>query len=331
MVLYFGFSSQPYLSPALSHPHSLNMATSSSGPSSDIPWQDLNDLLSWNPPQLLPRDLDGKEKKMQPKTRKPAFFDKHFSERLKLLHVKRFPDLVRDIAAIVDGTIADGVPCTSTLSTLSVNHLASRLDSTVVDEKEVASYYDKTTASSCISVASILAFGVPDLLRWSQSATASGYAITDGVLHFADPTLSAMYATLEKTMGKERVDLIRSLAKRRSALTTQEFKNLVAGGRNVMLAIPRLSTLPKFDWTNCDVPDCATMTNHERERRRVREVEANMGHDARTTPWTLPHSNNLMFPSVQGSSDNVVTSKGLKRKRDEDSSDESRASSLLSL
>ena len=297
--------------------------------SSEIP-QELKDLLSWNPPQLYPRLLPAKT--MSTKTSEPTFFDRHVSERLKLLHVKRLPTLVHDIAAIVDGITANGVQFPSSLfySAAIFNHLVNRLDCTVVDENEVASFYDKTTATFCIQAASILALGVPNLLRWSLLGNVSGHAIADGFLYFADPTTSAgVYAKLEVIMGKEIADLVRLLAKRRSALTTQEFKNLAAGERDVMLAIPRLSTLPKFNWNNCDVPDCAMMTSHE--NNRVVEVEAIMGHDAKTTPWTFPrHSNNSMFPGVQGSSENVATSKGLKRKRDEDSGDKGRASSSLS-
>jgi hypothetical protein len=52
------------------------------------------------------------------------------------------------------------------------------------DEKAVASFYDKTTATFCVPVASSFAFGIPCLLEYTQSANFSGYAIADGFLTF---------------------------------------------------------------------------------------------------------------------------------------------------
>jgi hypothetical protein len=128
-----------------------------------------------------------------------------------------------------------------------------------------------------------------------------------------------MYARLE--LGEETKH-IRTLADRNSSLATFEFKNLAAGGHEVMLAIPKLMTLPSFNWTTCDTPDCATKSTHERERNKV--AEAKIGFDAITTPWTFDPPNNLMSPNVQDCLKNVGISP--KRKREI----EIRASSLLS-
>ena len=62
-----------------------------------------------------------------------------------------------------------------------------------------------------------------------------------------------------------------------------------AGGPKVMLSesIPKPSKLQKFKWTNCNVPDCATVTSHKAGRSKVKEPEKTMEHDvAETTPWT---------------------------------------------
>jgi len=146
----------------------------------------------------------------------------------------------------------------------------------------VASYYERTTATFCIKAASLFALSAPNLLRWSQSANVSGYAIADGFLYFANPTYSPdAYRQLEMDMEEETVERIRVLAEARSSLSTEAFENLVPGGFDVMRAIPMLSNMPKFEWTVCTAPDCAISKKHEREREKVREVENAMGRDAK--------------------------------------------------
>jgi hypothetical protein len=284
----------------LSLVHGLNMASSASDPLSEIP-QKLKDLFSWNPPLLNP--FPGK--KMSTKTRLPAFFDKHFSKELKLLRVKRLPSLVHDIAAIVDKTIIDsfnGVqfPPTGILSSAEqLDFAVGNIDRDMADEEAVASFYDKTTATFCAPVASTLALRLSywnSLLVWTQSPNVSGYAIANGFLKVAGPTTFANKgAQLEEATDKETLRLFRLLSMRRASLVTNEFKNLAAGGPEVMLAIPNLSNSSSFDWTSCDVPECASMTNHEREREKVKAVF--VGPDAKNTPWTFDsRSNNSDVP-----------------------------------
>jgi hypothetical protein len=345
------------------------MASNASDPFSVIP-QKLKDLFSWNPPQLNPFPHPGK--KMSTKTHLPAFFDKHFSNELKLLRVERLPSLVHDITAIVDKTIIDsfndGVqfpPSHKLYSAEDIDRAVENLDKDMADEKAVASFYDKTTPTFCAPVASILALRIPGLLMWTQQANVSGYAIANGVLKFAGPTaLADKDAQLEEALDKETLKLFRLLAERRSSLVTHQFKNLAAGGPEVMLSIHNLSNSPRFDWITCDTPECASMKNHEKERRKVGAVI--VGHDAKNTPWTFDsRSNNSMYPSDPEavppqhptlrqphqigeiapapasaqlpafvpppalSTGEVGTNKGVKRKRDDGSSNQSRASSSL--
>ncbi|KIL61380.1 hypothetical protein M378DRAFT_199549, partial [Amanita muscaria Koide BX008] len=344
-----------------------DMSSSSSDPLSEIP-QELKDLFSWNPPPLNPLPFLGT--KMSTKTHPPAFFDRHFRPELKLLRVKRLPSLVRDITAIVDETIMnsfnDGFqfpPSGKLPSAEQLEFSVFNIDWDMADEKAVASFYDKTTATFCAPVASTLALRLSDwntLLVWTQLANVSGYAIADGFLKVASPTNLAKKETqLKEAMGEETLRLLQVLSTRRASLVTNEFKNLAAGGPEVMLAIPNLSNSPSFDWTGCEFPNCALMTHH------VNEVF--LGPDAKNTPWTVDsHSNNSMSPldpgtvpptlpqprengeiapasvsallpasvpppslstgssSVQGFSEDVGTSKAVKRKRDE-----SRANSPL--
>ncbi len=302
-----------------------NMASSSSNQVPPIP-----DLFSWNPPQLSLRERPpGVKRATSKKTREPAFFDRHFSENLKLFHVKRLPTLISDLTAVVDKALADCIqlPVSHFHSAEAILDTVSEIEKNVVDEKEVAGFYERTTASFSLRVASILALGVRRLLRWSQSANVSGYAITDGFLYFPDPTdpdSAVLYAQLEAQLGKETVDLIRSLAKDRSSLATYEFKNLAAGREEVMLAVPNLSNLPKFQWTDCTAPDCATLSKHDVECGRVEETERKMGHDAKSPPWTLKSLPIDSAIHMRGSSETR------KRKRDDDCNNRNSASSLLS-
>ena len=286
--------------------------------------QELEYLFSWNPPQLV---LPGQ--KMSTKTRSPKYFDKHFHESLQLLHVKPLPTLVRDIAAIVDASIADGVqlPSNTVFSKAAINTLVEIAGTEMSDEKAVASFYERTTATICISTASFLALQVPLLLNWSQSSNVSGYAIAHGFIRFVSPRVSVdKYAELELLMGEEAKH-IRALADKVSSLATFEFKNMAAGGPEVMLAIPRLTTLPRFDWTTCNTPECATMSTHAKERGKAAEAEARIEFDATTTPWALPPINSVS-PKVQDGLEYVGT--GSKRKREEEIGDQTMASSLLS-
>jgi hypothetical protein len=260
---------------------------------------------------------------MSKSTRHPAFFDKHFTENLKLLHVKRLPTLIRDFIAIVDKTIANGVQSlpSNPYSAGDFSRVLDDIETRVVDEKEVACFYERTTATFCLGLASTLALGVPKMLRWNQSGNLSGYAIADGFLYFSEPTdLADLYAQLEVRMGKETVKQIRLMAEKRSSLATFEFKNLASGREEVMLAVPNLSNLPIFEWTDCKAPGCATLTKHELQRKKVRATEQNMGPDSKSPVWTLDH-----HPGVV----HLQSSSG-KRKRDDDSSDQNKATSLLS-
>lgn len=77
----------------------------------------------------------------------------------------------------------------------------------MTDEKSVASFYERTTALFCAPVASTLALRLSkwdSLLIWAQSANVSGYAIADGFLKVAGPTMFSKKEALlmdEKTLG----------------------------------------------------------------------------------------------------------------------------------
>jgi hypothetical protein len=316
---------------------------------------------------------------------RPKLVNRRFSISTLAMNLSfsAFPSLAHDIAAIVDKTIMDSFndnvqfpPSGTLLSVQQRDCAVCSIGQDVADEKAVASFYERTTATFCAPVASTLALRVSNwasLLVWTQSANVSGYAtIADGFLTFAGPTsLAQREAELKQAMDEETFRLFRLLLARRASLMTSEFKNMAVGGPEVMLAIPNLSNLPSFDWTSCNAPKCTSTPNHKKELDKVKEVS--VGPDAKTTPWTLP--NNPISPSgsetvrpqpptlpqsheigeivpasafalpafvpppllstgsssVQGSSEDVRTSKAVKRKRNDGSSNESRASSSSTL
>ena len=290
------------------------MASSSTNQLSQVP--QIPALLYWNPPRLILREHPvppDESLAMSKHTREPAFFDRHFSEKLKLLRVRRLPTLILGLSAVVDKALAerDQLPMSKFHSAEAILTTVAQLEEDVVDENEVAGFYDRTTATFSLGVASILALGVDNLLRWTQSPNVSGYAIADGFLYFSNPdkpSSDALYAQLETQLDKETVDIIRSLGRDRSSIATYKFKNLAAGRQEVMFAVPNLSNSPKFPWTTCTAPECATSSEHAVERGMT---ERRMGHDAKSPPWTLDHLPDDPVIHVRGSS------KVRKRKRDD--------------
>lgn len=154
-------------------------ASGASDPWSEVP-QELKDLFTWNPPRLELRPRPDREiSTSTPQNPLPAFFEKHFHDELKLLHVKRLPSLVHDIAAAVDNAIIDSLkdgvqlpPPVKLVSVELLDDVVDELEWEMVDEKAVAGFYDQTTAKFCARVASTLALRTPQwssLLVWDHS------------------------------------------------------------------------------------------------------------------------------------------------------------------
>jgi hypothetical protein len=120
---------------------------------------EINALFSWNPPPLKPITLTGK--KPSTSSRQPAFYDKHFSDPLVLRCVKRLPSLVQDLAANVDHALLAASetlpPVDGFFTAKDRERSVRRVEKTITDEKGVANFYDKTTATFCTPLASTLA------------------------------------------------------------------------------------------------------------------------------------------------------------------------------
>jgi hypothetical protein len=114
-------------------------------------------LLSWNPPRLIPVA----NKKELSSTRPPSFYDKHFSQNLVLLRVEHLPSLVPALANNVDKALhaASGTlpPPNGLITAQRRTEDVGNLDVRVADEKAVADFYNQTTAKYCSPLASTLA------------------------------------------------------------------------------------------------------------------------------------------------------------------------------
>lgn len=256
-------------------------------------------LLSWNPPRLVPTTLSGK--KPSTNTRPPAIFDKHISPSLTLRYVTPLPTLIQDLAANVDRAVlaaTELLPSVDDFFTAKERtKILKRVEKTITDEKGVANFYDKTTATFCTPLAPTLALHPKiltadwtGLLAWTQSASSSGYAIMDGELRIFRTANDDEVTEREKIVEAMDGETRRAFeAIRDSGLpfATWEMKSPFAGPEEVMLAIPKLRV---FSWTSCNYPDCST--DHIGERQKIAAIYA--GDDAINPPWKLEVS---LFPT----------------------------------
>jgi len=261
---------------------------------------EIETLFSWNPPALKPVTLTGK--KPSTESRPPAFYDKHFSDLLVLLCVKRLPSLVQDLAANVDRALraaSETLPHVDDFYTTKDTKRAVRnTNKNVKDEKGVANFYDKTTGMFCTPLASTLALHPKastsnwrSLLEWTQSISSSGYAIMDGelgIIAAASDDEDAEHKMIVETMESETRRVFDEIRDSRSPFATWEMKSPFAGPLEVMLAVPNLGN---FSWTSCTYPECPTDEKHINERKKIEDIK--VGVDALTPPWNL---NVSLFP-----------------------------------
>ena len=194
----------------------------------------------------------------------------------------------------------------------------------MADEKDVVGFYEHTTATFCVTVASTLALRNPFLLTWTQSKNTISFPIADGFLRFTNiPELVEDGVQVEEITDEETLKLFQSLAERKASHVTHEFKNMAAGGPETMLAVPKLSNENKFNWITCESPDCASSLRHEKQRLNVDEVD--FGPDAIDTAWNFDSDNSKLLSLKE-----MGGRKAMKRKRGYGTSSQSKAN-LLSL
>jgi hypothetical protein len=124
--------------------------------------EEINALFSWIPPPLKPITLTGKKPSTSLSSCRPAFYDKHFTVSLVLQRVvKCLPSLIQDLAANVDRALLDASetlpPIDGFFTAKDRERGVRRVEKIITDEKGVANFYDKTTATFCTPLASTLA------------------------------------------------------------------------------------------------------------------------------------------------------------------------------
>jgi hypothetical protein len=273
-----------------------NMASGSTTDDVSEVRREIEALFRWNPPTLILPRLP--KKKYTTKTRPPAFYDKHFDDRLILQRVARLPSLVQALATNVDQKLSaasETLPSKPLGMSARQQYDRTFLPTAAPDEKAVALYYDKTTAEYCHMIASALIFHctvpMPDwlpLLSWTQSVHSSGYAIMDGQLvvnteESVNEGLKAAFRGILKSMDPD----IRQMYERMKgpplmSLASWEFKGLATGSDAVMEAVRNLD---KFSWTYCEDPNCKTLNKHKALRHEIAETK--IGPDAQNPPWNL--------------------------------------------
>jgi hypothetical protein len=202
--------------------------------SSESIHDEIEALFSWNPPPLKP--ITFAEKKPSTGTRLPAIYDKHISPSMVLRRVKRLPTLVQNLAENVDRTLLAASealpPIDDFLTAKDRARIMRRVEKTITDEKGVANFYDKTTATFCASLASKLALHPKisaadwtSLLIWTQSVNSSGYAIMDGELRIfqtASDDEVAEHEQIVETMESETRRIFEEIRDSRSPFATWE-------------------------------------------------------------------------------------------------------------
>jgi hypothetical protein len=254
-------------------------------------------LLAWNPPLL---SVD-KRRSKAPSTssRAPAFYDKHFSTKLILKHVRRLPSLAQQLAGNVEKALQEAsetLPPLDGFTTANFRHMERRstLRTAVTDEKGVMAFYEKTSGKYCTPLASFLALHPKtpypawySLVNFTQSPGSASEAVEDGRLHLAtivddDPSIQADVELLVQSLESKTRRVFMCLQEADATLMTWEGKSLSVGSRKVMLSV---LSLDEFKWTSCIDPDCQAIESHRRQRQKIQYAEKIFGCDAEDPPW----------------------------------------------
>ena len=258
-------------------------------------FNEIEALFSWNPPhlELAPDKLKAKSTA----TRPPAFYDKHISAKLVVRTVVLLPSLLHDLAQNVDKVLeatSNALPrhLEGFITAEGQRRNVRKLSKVMRNETAVADFYHMTTATYCLTVASMLALHPSyqewsTLLSWTKSAPSSRYAIMEGQLCFLEEGGGE-----DKAERDEMVNCIESkyraifedVRNLELSLGTWEIKNLSTGSPEVISSIHNLG---EFNWTFCEVKNCG-----ETHRKMILEArKAPAGPDAQAPSWSIPEEN----------------------------------------
>ena len=256
---------------------------------------EIDKLFSWNPPPLILPTEKRPSNKPSTSTLAPAFYHKHLSSEYIIKKVVHYPSLVQDLAKNVDVVLEDALkkalpPLKGFITADQRENDMENLTLVARDEKAVAAFYDKTTATYCSRVASTLALHPSSpqwrsLLSWTQSGFSLGYAAMGGQLCFieeGDGQIKRERATIVDSMDSETRAVFEDFRKSDLPLATWEIKSIPS---EVMSAFLNLG---EFSWTQCDAPNFKTDRKPDGREKLKRTV---IGLDAQHPPWSLPGKN----------------------------------------
>lgn len=270
------------------------MASTSHAPSPTI-FQELEELFSWNPPRLM----QNPDKRISTASRRPTFFDKHFSDKAVLKRVVHIPSLSQILAETVDSALerakAALPPSTKNFITAKQRHLAVLRQRTQVNsEKGVVEFFKATTGGFCPYVASTLLLHPDAVPGWQSfifftsdvsSDESSCYAILDAEHSFLKPGTIAederdLNTILEKMDSVTR-EFVKKMREDATVLTTFKLASLTAAPFRVF---DDLTKTTEFSWERCESNPC-TDPNHKTGRGPAAKIV--VGRDAVHPPWNL--------------------------------------------
>jgi hypothetical protein len=189
------------------------------------------------------------------KTRPPASFDQHLDARLLLRRVVYTPSIMGDLQRIADHALksaseAGKFPSMSDAFPSCVVRESGKLRApyeNILCEEEIKEIYQVTTAQFCSVVASTLEFCHSHWTRghlvWTTK-TKQNRGVADGFLRL---NLNAV----DKDVPPLSADFKR-VVKDFPVIGVWEFKNLLAGSREVFEAIVQHSSYGDFHWESCE-------------------------------------------------------------------------------
>ena len=260
--------------------------------------KEIEALFNWNPRRLRTPDDPTSTTTMKnaKSTQLPAYYDKHFSKNMVLLHVKHLPSLVQQLQKNVDEKL---LAASATLprgwypENSALRDSTRRRVPTVAQNEAAVSYsYQQFVPPFCLPLVSTLTLhpkaskdGWKNLLTWTPSSSSSDYAIMDGELQIMQPeeppdddfdkVVATMDPEIRGIVEEMRIPPLTSLA-------TWEFKSLATGNANVMKAVYRFKN---FLWTFCSDKECEQLKEHKSKANKA--IKTTIGPDAQKPPWTL--------------------------------------------
>jgi hypothetical protein len=286
----------------------------------DIVPEEVQFVLDWNPPRLIPRSIPAQKTNLNWPTREPpdtaqsgmrtastigysrpaAFYDMHLASHLTLERVVYLNTLVSDMASTVDQAIQDAatkgfLPKSKALlpSAQVIKYRVANYRWKPHHELGVAEAYAMHAAQNSLPIASTLAIHPSSqewgsVLGWTRDPGAGRWAIADGVLIISTDTENVngfQQFMQDEDAGMKAI--IEQLASDDITLAVWEMKNLTVGTAQVMEEIvKRGQTHAKFPWKKCATAVC---TRHRwKDDMPESRGDHDAGFDAISPPWTLP-------------------------------------------